>query len=262
MEILRGELVDISTPRKQKKAIKALKMFNQNFGTECKNCKSRHLTYFPHINRWVFVSFKLELNSDIIQPSELKQMLARELLKVDDVIIIEGHKPERTRWIACIKDVAYYGDEHLKFKTTEATGLNNPSYRVGSTFAGKFKRFATPDEVAKLVEAIAINTNKSTGDQLNPSDGFSVQYFQNHFYGKYFDPKISVVPLTVFYTQLPSFETALKIDLQQKRERLEKELFTFAANRHDSDCFDALNYWLLRQQVEINKSSTDNPIKK
>lgn len=232
MEILKNKIVDVSTPKKQKKALKALKMFNQNIGIN--NHNGKHITYFPHVNKWIFVSWELELNPDLIQPSELKKMLARELLKSDDVVIIEGHQPKRTRWIACIKNVEYYGDAGLKFTTTEATCLNNPSYRSGSSFAGKFKRFATTDEVAKLVEEIAINTHtKATSNHLidtlkyrgiiakkpiqkDQQFDFSIWRKTCHI------PFQTFYPLNIVYPPLPPFIEVLKKDIQQKRVKLEE----------------------------------------
>lgn len=171
MEILINKIVDVSTSKKAKKALKVLRMFNQRIKKSCgyylansANSVTKYIA-LGDLCIWDYVQFISNWEQcDIIQPSELKKILAKELLKCGDVVIIEGHQPKRTRWIACIKNVEYYGDAGLKFTTTEATCLNNPSYRSGSAFAGKFKRFATTDEVAKLVEEIAINTHTETID--------------------------------------------------------------------------------------------------
>lgn len=169
MEILKNKIVDVSTPKKTKKALKVLQIFRPLIGSTCcrylKPGKQSNINYISFLisDQWDFITFSTKRDEhDIIQPSELKKILAKELLKSGDVVIIEGHKPKRTRWIVSIDKVEYYGDAGLKFSTHYATSLNNPSYRSGSAFCGKFIRFATNEEAAKLVEEVAINTHTET----------------------------------------------------------------------------------------------------
>lgn len=171
MEILKNKIVDVSTSKKVKKALKVLRMFNQRIMKSCgyylENSAHPVTKYIAldDLCIWDYVPFISNRNQhDIIQPSELKKILAKELLKEDGVVIIEGPKPKRTRWIVSINKVEYYGDAGLKFSTHYATSLNNPSYRTGSEFCGKFIRFATNDEAAKLIEEVAINTHTETID--------------------------------------------------------------------------------------------------
>lgn len=208
MKIFKNKIIDVSTRKKAIKAFKALEMFDQKMSVFCYRKLqvgasihwSKHIAIVPNSEVWDYVTINPdELHHDIIKPSELKRILSKEVLKKGDIVIIEGAKPKKTRWIAAISEISYYGDSELKFVAHEAMSPTLNTHRTNASFAGKFKRRATFSEAIMLSESIKKQSNCTTNKEAKEAR-----------IARLYSKSLSTDPLQTFFpqnkfTKVPAF---------------------------------------------------------
>jgi hypothetical protein len=166
MKILKAKAVDVSTKSKSRKAFKILRMFNQKKSDICEQrleegaiaCRFYLIGLRPAIGIWDYVEAPENFNkNNIIQPSSLKILLAKELLKKGDIIIFKiPESPINAQGIGVIESIE--GDI-ITFKN-DTNPVIHPFLSGQERIAGiidvaEFKRFANEEEIFLLKKSIA-----------------------------------------------------------------------------------------------------------
>lgn len=174
MKIFKNKIIDVSTRKKAIKAFKALEMFDQKIEKNCGHMLSKgivvrwtnYISQLTDSGHWDFaVIDENHPHNDIIQPSDhygiiqpslLKILLAKELLKKGDIIIFKiPESPINAQGIGVVESIE--GDIITFQNDTNPVihpFLSGQERIAGIIDVSEFKRFANEEEIFLLKKSI------------------------------------------------------------------------------------------------------------